>query len=170
MNEDSKEYPVTVKEGACGKELHISFPGTRQRAVVALDAFRENGGSAPCLQLLVYEAGADEPAVAVRFNDDGSIAEVVAEKEIVVVPQGTASRWQARRDEEKDRRFRETLVIENVDLDLLDEQRLALFRTIHAVEKGLGSSADDLGLLDGLQNMLDAWSDERAETMEGESP
>jgi len=55
----------------------------------------------------------------------------------------------------------ETLVVENVDLDLLEEQRLALARVIECAIKGRQANAGDLELSEGVQQMLDAWSDER---------
>jgi hypothetical protein len=149
-----------------GKELHIGFPETDARSVVAVDVYRENGGNAPCMQVLVYAAGADEPGVAVRFNDDGCIAEVVHDPNTSVVPQGAVSAWQTRRDGEEDRHG--TLLIQNVDMELLDEQRLALMRTVVAL--GNDGVNGDRYLLDGLLNMLDAWSDGRASASEGVEP
>ena len=50
-----------------------------------------------------------------------------------------------------------TLIIENVDLDLLDKQRLEL------VGLSLGErSVNDCPGLEGIIEMLDAWSDRRA--------
>jgi hypothetical protein len=154
------KYTVELLDGMLGKELHIGFPETDARSVVAVDVYRENGGNAPCMQVLVYAAGADEPGVAVRFNDDGCIAEVVHDPNLPAVPQGTTTRWQDERDGVEGRKHG-TLVVGNVDLELLDEQRLALMRTVVAL--GNDGVNGDRYLLDGLLNMLDAWSDERAE-------
>lgn len=56
-----------------------------------------------------------------------------------------------------------TLVVENVDLDLLEEQRKALARTYDCATAGRPAESRDLWLLDGLCNLLDAWSDSREE-------
>jgi hypothetical protein len=56
----------------------------------------------------------------------------------------------------------ERLVIENVDADLLEEQRKALSRAIDCSGAGRKADQKDLRLLGGLLNLLDAWSDERA--------
>ena len=55
----------------------------------------------------------------------------------------------------------ETIVIHNVDVELLEEQRLALVRVTSAVSTSPPGAVDfeDVALLDGLQNMLDEWSD-----------
>lgn len=50
-----------------------------------------------------------------------------------------------------------TLIIRNIDLELLEKQRGALTRTLIAMEIKEG----DLELMEGLEAMLDAWSDER---------
>tara|TARA_R110002110_G_scaffold8326_7_gene41876 strand:- start:140 stop:622 length:483 start_codon:yes stop_codon:yes gene_type:complete len=56
---------------------------------------------------------------------------------------------------------RETLVIENVDLSLLENQRIALRRVL--TQSWMGASlAADVETLAGLENMLDDWSDQRA--------
>ena len=52
----------------------------------------------------------------------------------------------------------ETLIIENVDLDLLEKQRLELIELYCG-----GIKASQCRELSGLLNMLDAWSDRRAE-------
>lgn len=52
-----------------------------------------------------------------------------------------------------------TLTIENVDLQLLEEQRQALARVLSICAKGIMPSAQDLKSLEGIQNMLDGWSD-----------
>ncbi len=49
-----------------------------------------------------------------------------------------------------------TLIIHNIDKVLLEEQRLALSRTLFSQKV----DPDDDELLTGLLNMLDAWSDE----------
>ena len=54
-----------------------------------------------------------------------------------------------------------TLVVENVDLDLLEQQRLALACAVECTAKGIPFDRKKLWLLDGLRNMLDSWSDER---------
>ena len=54
----------------------------------------------------------------------------------------------------------ETLVIENVDLSLLENQRIALRRVLTDF-RSIGMAAD-VETLAGLENMLDDWSDQRA--------
>ena len=56
-----------------------------------------------------------------------------------------------------------TLIIEDVDMGLLEEQRLSLgAATVRAGDKGLHLTPDETFALTGIVNMLDAWSDERA--------
>lgn len=50
--------------------------------------------------------------------------------------------------------MRQTLVIDNVDFELLERQRLALWRVIN-----FEATVSDEQLIQGLANMLDAWSD-----------
>lgn len=98
----SKGYEVTIHENrsAFGVELDIAMPANPQPVLVAQDVF---GEAEEQMQLLVYPAGVDqetESAVSIRFNDDGSFAEVV-------VPDGVQIRrwdepdesdWLKRRD------------------------------------------------------------------------
>ena len=49
----------------------------------------------------------------------------------------------------------ETLILENVDLKKLEEQRLIL----HTVHKGCTINSSQERALDGIVNMLDVWSD-----------
>ena len=56
-----------------------------------------------------------------------------------------------------------TLIIEDVDMGLLEEQRLSLgAATVRAGDEGLHLTPDETFALTGIVNMLDAWSDERA--------
>jgi hypothetical protein len=60
----------------------------------------------------------------------------------------------------------ETLSVEGVDLELLEEQRKSLQRVIGCLHGMvgytlLGITAEDVENLEGLENMLDTWSDER---------
>lgn len=52
-----------------------------------------------------------------------------------------------------------TLTIPNVDLKKLDKQRLMLAKIAHT--KGQLLEPEELTALDGIVNMLDAWSDAR---------
>ena len=56
---------------------------------------------------------------------------------------------------------KQTLIIDNVDLELLEKQRHALIR--HLADTRLADilSDEDFFLLDGLLIMLDSWADER---------
>lgn len=56
---------------------------------------------------------------------------------------------------------RELVVIHNVDVELLDRQRLALVRITDDLENCRRPEPEDMELIAGLQNMLDAWSDDR---------
>lgn len=56
---------------------------------------------------------------------------------------------------------REDVTFENVDVKLLDRQRLALERVLCDTIVGRPCSEEDSELVSGLQNMLDDWSDER---------
>jgi hypothetical protein len=53
------------------------------------------------------------------------------------------------------------LIIEGIDFDLLDRQRLALTRVVDAANRGESAKPEDVELVEGIQNMLDHWSDER---------
>ena len=97
-----KGYEVTIQEkrSAFGVEMDIAMPANPHPALVAQDVF---GEAEECMQLLVYPAGVDqetESAISVRFNDDGSIAEVVVPDEVSIrhwdEPDG--SDWLKRRD------------------------------------------------------------------------
>jgi hypothetical protein len=55
-----------------------------------------------------------------------------------------------------------TLVIENVDLDMLDQQRLVVAEWICGQEDGWSFPPE----LDGIINMLDRWSDQRHTVMQ----
>lgn len=52
------------------------------------------------------------------------------------------------------------LLIDQVDLDLLDEQRLSLVKLRQRMK--LSFEEDEEQALDGIINMLDEWSDDRA--------
>lgn len=64
-----------------------------------------------------------------------------------------------------------TLVIGNVDLDLLEDQRQRLNRAFYAAADGCPSrlelGPDQVDALVGVLGMLDAWSDERSREQEG---
>lgn len=54
----------------------------------------------------------------------------------------------------------DTLIIHNVDLDLLEKQRKILSRVIDKLhERNLFDNDDDRVYIEGLHNMLDYWSD-----------
>lgn len=97
-----KEYEATFYESRSiyGVELEISVPGNPHPVLVAQDVF---GEAEEQMQLLVYPAGIDqetEAAVSVRFNDDGSIAEVVVPDGVPVRhwDEPAESDWLKRRD------------------------------------------------------------------------
>jgi len=52
-----------------------------------------------------------------------------------------------------------TLVIENVDLDLLEKQRLILIDVVHNMKHNDFTTEEEDEALEGLLNMLDRWSD-----------
>ncbi|MDF7822822.1 hypothetical protein P4B35_02255 [Pontiellaceae bacterium B12227] len=97
-----KNYAVAVHEtrSAFGVELDIHVPGSPHPVLVAQDVF---GEAEEQIQLLVYPAGIDqetESAVSIRFNDDGSIAEVVVPDGAIALKWEdiTVSDWLKRRD------------------------------------------------------------------------
>ncbi|VGO13671.1 hypothetical protein PDESU_02228 [Pontiella desulfatans] len=97
-----KEYEATFHEtrSTYGVELDIDVPGNPHPVLVAQDVFGEIEEQ---MQLLVYPAGVDqetESAVSIRFNDDGSIAEVVVPDGAIVLKweDTTVSDWLKRRD------------------------------------------------------------------------
>lgn len=57
----------------------------------------------------------------------------------------------------------EAIIIPNVNVELLEEQRLALVRVTSAMSlvQPAGVTEEDVKMLDGLLHMLDYWSDER---------
>lgn len=65
-----------------GVELRADYPPLKDnpedQALVYTDVFGPN----PRLQFLVYEPQQDEPAVSIRYNRDGSIAEVALRQDI----------------------------------------------------------------------------------------
>lgn len=60
---------------------------------------------------------------------------------------------------EESKKHHETVVFENVDIAILEYQRLALVRVAVDGMKNATISGKDLAALDGLINMLDDWSD-----------
>lgn len=83
-----------------GVELDINVPGNPDSVLVAQDVFGEAEES---MQMLVYPAGVDqevETAASVRFNDDGSMAEVVVPNGVLVKRWDdiAVSDWLKRRD------------------------------------------------------------------------
>jgi hypothetical protein len=58
------------------------------------------------------------------------------------------------------------LIIENVDTEVLDKQRLQLAAALLDPEVCAALGGKRLGALTGLLNMLDSWSDKRAEFFE----
>ena len=60
------------------------------------------------------------------------------------------------------------LIIDGVDLELLDQQRLALVRVVDAASvENRKATKEDILLVEGIQNMLDHWSDERVKPAAG---
>lgn len=139
--------------------FNVRVPAVDEAVWVRADIHRPQGSDAPCFQLLAYAAGELEPTVAVRFGDDGAVEEVAVEGEARVLRAGEPSDWLRRRDGPPDRHG--TLVIGNVDLGLLEEQRLALMRVIDCAVHGHRASEEDAVAVCGIQEMLDAWSDGR---------
>lgn len=66
-------------------------------AQVAVDYF--NGA----IQALAYDAPSDEQAVAIRYNSDGTIAEIAVRSDLLpkVISNAHVSAWQAARDKDK---------------------------------------------------------------------
>lgn len=54
------------------------------------------------------------------------------------------------------------LIIDNVDLPTLDEQRTYLVSLLESVGNGKAADPIHIHAVDGILNMLDAWSDDRA--------
>ena len=97
-----KGYDATFHENRSiyGVELDIALPGNTHPVLVAQDVF---GEAEEQMQLLVYPAGVDQEtdsAVSIRFNDDGSIAEVVVPDDMPVRhwDDSEESDWLKRRD------------------------------------------------------------------------
>lgn len=55
----------------------------------------------------------------------------------------------------------ETLIIENVDLSMLEKQRMALVRALFVLDDLTVLSSEDKELMNGLLHLLDHWSDSR---------
>ena len=98
----TKEYKVTIHENrsAFGVEMDVAMPANPHPVLVAQDVF---GEAEEQMQLLVYPAGVDqetESAISVRFNDDGSIAEVVVPDGVQIRhwDDSVESDWLKRRD------------------------------------------------------------------------
>lgn len=97
-----RRFEVSVHEDRSiyGTEWDVRVPDNDNPVVVAQDVF---GEAKELMQLLVYPAGVDqetESAVSIRFNDDGSIAEVVVPDGVPVTrwDDTTESDWLERRD------------------------------------------------------------------------
>lgn len=61
----------------------------------------------------------------------------------------------------------DTLVLANVDFAMLERQRLALTRVLNAAVRGQMAPRLDMKLVQGIQEMLDHWSDGRLAQKEG---
>ena len=55
----------------------------------------------------------------------------------------------------------DALIINNVDLDLLEQQRLMLSVVLDRLNITPGVTPDEIEALEGILNMLDSWSDNR---------
>jgi len=63
---------------------------------------------------------------------------------------------------------RPVIILENVDSDLLEKQRLALVRVLfYAEDLSRAACKKDLDLVTGILHMLDDWSDKRLKDGEG---
>ncbi len=82
-------------------EMNISFPRAQEwPVVVAQDVF---GEKEPMCQIVCHEADPSaEPAVYVRYNDNGTVAEVLVRDDLFENVRGTSTRivsdWLKRRD------------------------------------------------------------------------
>jgi hypothetical protein len=97
-----KKYPVIHHTNdRFGDGMSVLFPHKAMPVVITQDVY---GEVEPLCQILVYELGNDqeEAAIAIRFNDDGSIAEICMPEKyralVVKAEEHTASPWMVRRD------------------------------------------------------------------------
>jgi len=95
-----KKYPAKMRPNPVhGDMLQILFPDSIHPIEILQDVF---GEQETLCQVLVYEPSQEEPALAIRFNDDGTIAEISLPKKyralIVKAEAHTASPWMIRRD------------------------------------------------------------------------
>ena len=94
------ERVVDVEFAGYGPVVHLPLGQTEDphgTAQMALDYF--NGG----FQALAYESASDEQAVSVRYNADGSIAEIAVRRDLMskVITNDQPSPWQNARDKGK---------------------------------------------------------------------
>ena len=94
-----KNYPTVIKSGSFGEEFRVSMPDAELDVVVSTDVF---GEKEEMCQLIVEDSGGDEPALHVRLNDDGTIAEILIREDIYECarPMNTSfvSDWLRKRD------------------------------------------------------------------------
>lgn len=95
------KFPTTVEfdKSEYGVEMSILFPLSGNKVDVCQDVFGEL--EEKC-QIIIYTCSEDDPAILVRFDDDGTIAEVCLSKEtaqkIVPIDTNKPTRWLIQRD------------------------------------------------------------------------
>lgn len=94
-----KEYPVSIHNGQSGLEIRISVPDSEVSVIASQDVcgYRED-----MCQILLEDTVSVDPAVCVRLNDDGTVAEILVRDDLYesVRPVSTnfVSDWLKKRD------------------------------------------------------------------------
>ena len=86
-----------------GHEMRVLLPGAEEPIVAASDWF---GPKKKKFQFLIYETQAHEPALSIRFNDDGTLHSILVPREHldkVSGEHGADPSWSTERDGGPDR-------------------------------------------------------------------
>ena len=94
-----KKYPATVHDLECGVAVQITVPDSNGCVSVFQDVY---GEKEEMCQLIVHSSEHEDPALHIRLNDDGSIAEVLVRPDLMDVVRlantPVVSDWLKRRD------------------------------------------------------------------------
>jgi hypothetical protein len=141
------------------REICVRVPGSDGEVLLAVDIWRPDGSEGDCFQMLAYAAGEDDPAVAVRFGDDGSVEEVQAlETGIRMLDPGQESPWIRRRDDTRGIVQRGPLVVPNDEASVLVAKVGALEGLLESVAEGAVPTGRQLEGARELAGLLGKWT------------
>lgn len=97
-----KHYPITVHGEYNASEFRLYMPEAKVPVLIAQDVF---GEMEKMCQLVIHESDPDiDPALHVRLNDDGTVAEILIREDlrgvVTSMESDFVSDWLKRRDGE----------------------------------------------------------------------